>query len=165
MVESKSLDFEEVCHGNERCLKVIERSRGFLHFVTICFKSVQWILERVKEVGGWNKSAWYNKNRKEGRLVVLIQHKENDRARRVVYPEGVKGYGWENIVTALSDLLREMAGQGGVGCGCGCGCGCGSRKEAGGGNVPWNVDDDGCFPALLEHGENRGWSLRLGLKL
>lgn len=61
--------------------------------------------------------------------MVLIQHTENglgrflsfsllleeNKARFVVLPEGATGYGWENMITALSNLLGEMGISLGVG--------------------------------------------------
>lgn len=71
----------------------------------------------------------FDRTLKEGSNVVLIQWKENGRgcflmvsvvsevgkARFIVIPEGINGYGWENMVTALSDLLRKWVELWGLG--------------------------------------------------
>lgn len=70
------------------------------------------------EIGGWNKEQRFDKTKREGKKVILVQWKENrggrflsvsliseeGKANFIILPEGKKGYGWENVM-ALFDLL------------------------------------------------------------
>lgn len=50
--ESKTLDLQEEWRGNEHCVKLTERGRGFYHFITVQLDSAIWLREKIIEVGG-----------------------------------------------------------------------------------------------------------------
>lgn len=103
-------------------MKIVGRGRGFWQAISIQYPTVRWVLEKVSEVGSWACNLKYARMRRDGRRVVVIQLKENNRGRyllissiseegqaqSVVFPKGKKGYGWKNVVTAMSDLLGEL---------------------------------------------------------